>query len=104
MVVTGTDLLGNVGTDSSTNELTIDTTAPTVSINPLVSDDPSPLLTGTVNEPTATVIVNINGTDYTTTNNGDGTWTLADNAIATPLADGTYNVTATATVARRGDD
>ena len=39
----------------------------------------------------------VNGTTYTATNNGDGTWTLADNAIAPALADGTYDVSVTAT-------
>ncbi len=97
VVATATDLAGNEGTDGTNNELIVDTAAPTVTINSLITNDTQPALTGTVNEPTATVIVNVNDTDYTATNNGDGTWTLADDAIATPLADGTYNIVATAT-------
>ena len=31
------------------------------------------------------------------TNQGDGTWTLADNTITPPLADGVYDVQVTAT-------
>jgi VCBS repeat-containing protein len=50
-----------------------------------------------VSDPTATVEVTVNGTTYTATNNGDGTWTLADNSIAPALADGTYDVSVTAT-------
>ncbi|MCH7312774.1 Ig-like domain-containing protein, partial [Acinetobacter sp. ANC 4805] len=33
---------------------------------------------------------------YVATNNGDGTWTLADNSLAA-LAEGSYSVTVTAT-------
>ena len=39
----------------------------------------------------------VNGTTYAATNNGDGTWTLADDTIAPALADGTYDVSVTAT-------
>jgi galactitol-specific phosphotransferase system IIC component len=31
--------------------------------------------------PTATVVVNVDGVDYPAVNNGDGTWTLADNTL-----------------------
>ncbi|MDC4610380.1 Ig-like domain-containing protein, partial [Acinetobacter baumannii] len=55
-----------------------------------------PALTGTVNDPTATVVVNVDGVDYPAVNTGDGTWTLADNTIPT-LADGPHNITVTAT-------
>ena len=90
--VTATDAVGNVGTDASVDELVIDTTAPVVTVNGLSTADNTPQLTGTVSDPTATVEVTVNGTTYTATNNGDGTWTLADNSIAPALADGTYDV------------
>ena len=95
--VTATDALGNAGTDGSTNELTVDTTAPVVTVTGLTTVDNTPALTGTVNDPAATVDVTVNGTTYAATNNGDGTWTLADNTIAPALADGTYDVSVTAT-------
>ncbi|WP_430517595.1 hypothetical protein [Acinetobacter baumannii] len=38
-------------------------------------------LLGTVNDPTATVVGECDGTDYPAVNNGDGTWTLADNTL-----------------------
>ncbi|WP_428980053.1 Ig-like domain-containing protein, partial [Acinetobacter modestus] len=44
----------------------------------------------------ATVVVNVNGTDYTATNNGDGTWTLADNTLPS-LPEANYPITVTAT-------
>ncbi|MGR0304850.1 beta strand repeat-containing protein, partial [Acinetobacter beijerinckii] len=94
VTVTATDAAGNVGTD--TGNLTIDVTAPTVAFNDLVTTDATPELTGTTDDPTATIVVNVNGVDYPATNNGDGTWTLADNTLPT-LADGDYVVTVTAT-------
>jgi Ca2+-binding RTX toxin-like protein len=96
VTATATNAVGNVGTDSTSNELVIDTTAPVVTVNSLVTSDNTPKLTGTINDATAIVKVAVDGKNYTAANNDDGTWTLADNTIAA-LADGTYNVTATAT-------
>ncbi|MEX2187275.1 MAG: Ig-like domain-containing protein, partial [Pirellulales bacterium] len=100
-VVTATDLATNVGTDATNNELTIDTTLPTVAINARTTNDATPQLTGTVSDnsaiSTVVVRVTVGGNTYTATNNGNGTWTLPDNTIAPPLAEGTYGVTATAT-------
>ncbi|WP_377893577.1 BapA/Bap/LapF family large adhesin [Alteromonas sp. R78001] len=85
--VTATDPDGNVSTNTGT--VVIDTTAPTVAINDLATNDTTPELTGTVNDPNAIVVVTIDGNDYTATNNGDGTWKLADDVVAT-LAEGSY--------------
>ncbi|UPU29518.1 Ig-like domain-containing protein [Acinetobacter baumannii] len=57
-----------------------DITAPVVALDDLTNDS-TPALTGTVNDPTATVVVNVDGVDYPAVNNGDGTWTLADNTL-----------------------
>ncbi|KHT44528.1 hypothetical protein RJ41_16790 [Alteromonas marina] len=92
--VTATDDAGNTDTDTGT--VVIDTTAPTVAINDLTTNDTTPELTGTVNAPNAVVVVTIDGNDYTATNNGDGTWTLADNVVAT-LAEGSYPTSVSAT-------
>ncbi len=92
--VTATDDAGNTDTDTGT--VVIDTTAPTVAINDLTTNDTTPELTGTVNDPNAVVVVTIDGNDYTATNNGDGTWTLADNVVAT-LAEGSYPTSVSAT-------
>ncbi len=94
--VSVTDLAGNIGTDGTSNELIIDTSAPTVTIDVLVTMDVTPQLTGTVSDPAATINVNVDGSDYGATNNGNGTWTLADNTITT-LSEGIYNVVVTAT-------
>jgi Ca2+-binding RTX toxin-like protein len=95
--VTATDALGNTGSDTTTGELTVDRTPPIVTVNPLTTADSTPQLTGTVDDPNATVKVTVNGVEYTATNNGNGTWTLADNTITTPLLSGTYDVEVTAT-------
>ncbi len=63
-----------------------------VTIDPLTTTDTTPELTGMVNDPAATVQVTVDGNTYLATNNGDGTWTLADDAIIPPLALGTYDV------------
>jgi len=94
ITVTATDAAGNVGTDAAT--LTIDVTAPSVTFDDLATNDDTPELTGTTDDPTALIVVTVNGIDYNATNNGDGTWTLADNTLPS-LADGGYIVTVTAT-------
>ena len=99
--VTATDAAGNTVTNTGT--VVIDTTAPTVAINDLTTNDTTPELTGTVNDPNAVVVVTIDGNDYTATNNGDGTWTLADNVVAL-LAEGNYTATVTATDAVGNSD
>ncbi|MCJ0830750.1 Ig-like domain-containing protein, partial [Acinetobacter sp. NIPH1876] len=94
VTVTATDPAGNVGTDTAV--LTIDTVAPIVSLDDVITNDTTPPLTGTINDPTATIVVNVNGVDYPATNNGDGTWTLADNVLPV-LGEGPHTVTVTAT-------
>jgi hypothetical protein len=94
ITVTATDLAGNVGTDTGT--ITIDLTPPVVTLTDLSTNDQTPALSGTIDDPTATVVVNVNGTDYTATNNGDGTWTLADNTLPS-LPEANYPITVTAT-------
>jgi hypothetical protein len=52
-----------------------------VTVDDALTNDNTPALTGTVNDPTASIVVTIDGVDYPATNNGDGTWTLADNTF-----------------------
>jgi surface protein len=93
IVVTATDGVGNTGTDSTTDELTIDKTAPTGSLTPVSPGiTNSPALSGTVSDPSATVTVTVNGTTYNATNNGDGTWSLSAGTIAPALNPGTYDI------------
>ncbi|MFZ2513406.1 MAG: Ig-like domain-containing protein, partial [Candidatus Saccharimonadales bacterium] len=93
IVVTGTDSVGNSSSDGTTDELSIDTTAPTGTLTPIApSITNSPALSGAVSDPTAVVKVTVNGTEYTATNNGDGTWSLPAGTIAPALSPGTYDV------------
>ncbi|MBQ0872536.1 Biofilm associated protein, partial [Acinetobacter baumannii] len=92
--MTATDAAGNVGNDTAV--VTIDTSLPVVSLDDLTTNDTTPALTGAIDDPTATVVVNVDGIDYPATNNGDGTWTLADNTLPA-LIDGPHTVAVTAT-------
>ena len=95
--VAATDLAGNVGTDATTAELVIDTTSPVVTVDTLLTNDSTPELTGTVDDPDAAIEVTVNSSSYGAVNNGDGTWTLPDDTISPVLADGVYEVSVSAT-------
>ncbi|MEN8322280.1 Ig-like domain-containing protein, partial [Acinetobacter junii] len=88
------DAAGNSST--ATGTLTVDTIAPNVVLDDLTTNDSTPPLSGTIDDPTATIIVTVNGVDYPAINNGDGTWTLADDTLAS-LLEGPNTVTVTAT-------
>ncbi len=102
VAATATDTVGHVGTDATANELVVDTTDPTTTVDALITNDATPELTGTLADAggsdltNATINVNVDGADYAATNNGDGTWTVADGAIAA-LAENTYEVVVTVT-------
>jgi hypothetical protein len=93
---TATDGASNTSPATTVN-VTHDSIAPTVSVVPQITIDTSPALSGTIDDPTATVSVTVDGNTYAATNNGDGTWMLADNTISPPLSDGTYDVLVTVT-------
>ena len=79
VVVTATDINSNVGSPMPrTTNLEIETGAPVVTINPLVTGDTTPELSGAINDISATINVTVSGSTYAATNNGDGTWTLAE--------------------------
>ncbi|MFW1832550.1 Ig-like domain-containing protein, partial [Acinetobacter baumannii] len=75
VTATATDPAGNTSLPG-TGTVSADITAPVVALDDVLTNDSTPALTGTVNDPTATVVVNVDGTDYPAVNNGDGTWTL----------------------------
>jgi VCBS repeat-containing protein len=81
-----------VGNDETALELTIDIDAPTVAVDTLGTRDTTPGLTGTVSDPLAEVRITIGGTTYLATNNGDGTWSLADDVVTPALSIGLHNV------------
>lgn len=73
-----------------------DATPPTVTVTSVSTTDLTPPLSGTINDPAATISVAVNNRSYTAVNNGDGTWSIADNTLAM-TGFGVYNVVATAT-------
>lgn len=111
VTATAEDAAGNEGTDVTTNELTIDTTAPVVTAVDLITNDTTPVLSGTLDDASATLSVTVNGTTYTV---GDGflslvggvgpTWLLDLNGLTTPLTEGVYTVTAVARDAASNTD
>ncbi|MBM4011473.1 MAG: hypothetical protein FJ286_08855, partial [Planctomycetes bacterium] len=96
VVVTATDPSSNAGTDSTTAELVVDLTAPSVTLTPLVTNQTRPAFTGTVDDPLATVSVTIAGQSYPAVNSGTGTWSLSGASLAAPLAEGVYAVVVSA--------
>src|SRR5690606_29307172 len=62
----------------------------------LTTSDTTPALNGTVDDTTATISILVAGNTYPGTNNGNGTWALADNTISPALTAGTYDVAVTA--------
>ena len=87
------DAAGTGNLASNTLSRVYDTVPPTVTVYPLTTDNPTPTLTGTVNDPAATVSVTVNGQTLATSVTG-GTWSAA---VTDPLANGSYTVQATAT-------
>ena len=72
-------------------------TPPVVTVNSLTTNDPTPQLTGAVDDSAATIRVTVAGHTYDAANNHNGSWTLADNTISPALADGRYDVVVNAT-------
>ena len=70
---------------------------PVVTVDDLVTQDRTPALTGTIDDPSATIAVTINGTQYNAQNDGQGRWSLPDDTISPPLADGNYEIGVSAT-------
>jgi hypothetical protein len=104
-----TDALNNEGPLSSAYTVTVDTTPPTApTVNPLVTLNPRPTLTGTADllageTLTVTIVTdpvsNVSVT-YPVTPDSAGNWTLDLSTVVPtflPLLEGTYSVTATVT-------
>ncbi|WP_229833463.1 Ig-like domain-containing protein, partial [Alishewanella longhuensis] len=95
-VVIAKDKAANVSAAVDVVSITQDSVAPVVTVTALTTADSTPALAGTVDDATATLSLMVNGQTYTPTNNGNGSWTLADNQIAA-LPHGVYDVMVTAT-------
>jgi uncharacterized repeat protein (TIGR01451 family) len=99
---TAQDAADNNNTASNTLSVTYDGTVPSVTVTPKTTNDTMPELTGTVDDPDATVKVKVDEQEYTAdvspTANEDGTynWTVSV-PEGSELPIGTYEVVATAT-------
>jgi len=101
VVVTVTDAAGNVSTDTSSDQLIVDTTTPaSPTVNTLTTNNTTPVISGTATlDPGEILTVTVDGILYTVGDgnliiNSDGTWTLN---IPTTLTEGIYDVTASIT-------
>jgi len=86
------DAAGNVSDWTNLCSITYDSIAPIITVNPFITNNKTPTLTGTINDNTAVVSVKVNSINYAATNN-NGIWSVVTSA----LADGTYDVIANAT-------
>lgn len=93
ILLESTDNLGNKTVNYI--DLLVDNTAPSVSFAGLATTDNTPPLTGTVDDDTATVEVEVDGETYLA-DVSTGTWNIVDNTLS-GLTVGLYDVTITAT-------
>jgi hypothetical protein len=89
------DLAGNANAPATQLSITVDTTAPVVTVDALTTSDATPPLTGSVDDDSALLLLSVGGQTAAPVNNGDGTWTLPDDTLA-PLSEGTFDVAVTA--------
>jgi hypothetical protein len=102
-----TFVASGIGVAYDRNPTTIDTRAPLVRVDALTTVDTSPMLTGTVNDPSASVVLRVGGPTYfAAVNSGSGEWTLPDDTISPNLNYGVYDVVVFATdpAGNRGGD
>ena len=93
----GNSRIYNSMVDLGAYEAQTDLIPPVVTVDTLSTSDTTPPLSGTVDDVAATVQITVADTMYEPANNGDGTWTLADDTISPALDAGTYDIEATAT-------
>ena len=97
------DELNNEVIDVTTDELVIDLTDPSGTITPVNARTASPQVTGTINDPNATIDLSVNGDTYRAVNNQNSTWTLPEGTIDSITTAGTYSATVTFTDAAGND-
>ena len=94
VTVTVRDLDG--GRSEQTFVHNVDVNPAVITADSLVTLDTTPPLTGTIDDALANVTVFIGNYSYPALNNGDGTWSLPDNAITQVLGPASYHVRAVA--------
>ncbi|WP_221406684.1 Ig-like domain-containing protein [Ekhidna lutea] len=109
-VVTSTDGVGNSSTDTTTDEIVIDTTAPVVpTVNSQITNDTTPIITGTTGTGGAlpsgeTMTVTVNGATYSVVPDASGNWSVntetdtpSSGTLGTFTDGSTYQVVVTVT-------
>ncbi|REE00464.1 Ig-like domain-containing protein [Marinoscillum furvescens] len=93
-----TDLAGNANLGTGVITLLFDDeTPPTVTVDSIFTNNQNPALTGTIDDPEATVKVIVNEQVLSATNGGNGFWSVAAGSLAADLAEAEYTVKAFAT-------
>ncbi|WP_189446278.1 beta strand repeat-containing protein, partial [Salinicola rhizosphaerae] len=89
------DAAGNTGTVTDT--ATLDQTAPVITVDALDEpiNDTSPALTGTVDDPDASVFVSVNGSEPIEATVDGNTWTIPAGTVTLNEGDNSLSVTAT---------
>ena len=80
--------------DDDTILVAFDTNAAFITLNDILTNDNTPIVSGTTNDPDARIVINVDGNDYVANNNGDGTWSIT---VDQPVADGETTITVVAT-------
>lgn len=96
LCVEAADVAGNVGY-GLVGKLNTDNIAPVVSVDSLSTNDSTPQLSGKVNDGSASVVITVNGHSYSATLSGSGADVTWNADVTNALADGIYDVVATAT-------
>ncbi len=105
---TASDAAGNVSAASTTFSYTVDSTAPAAPVisgvtpnsgSPNITNRNVLMLSGTAeaNSEISVVVAGTNTVVGTATTSGSGSWSISLGSAGSPLADGTYSYTATAT-------
>ncbi|WP_421763866.1 Ig-like domain-containing protein [Ekhidna sp.] len=81
---------------AETFEIVFDITPPVVTVDSLTTSDPSPALSGTVDNDSTAIEITVNGETVVASSVSGGIWNL-NAGVLTPLANGIYDVIVTAT-------
>lgn len=95
VTVQATDVVGNSGEITNTAEYTVDTTVPEVTVEDLQTNEPSPMLTGSLDKE-GSVEVTLDGSTYDAEVDGN-VWTLDLGAESVALSDDIYTIEVKAT-------
>lgn len=94
VVAKATDIVGNIGQDSTNNELTVDNVAPIITVANTITNKHTPTIGGSIDDDDTVILVTVNGNTYTAIHSAIGRWSLT---IPDSVPNGTYNIVTSAT-------